>query len=400
MDRTILHCDLNAFYASVECVFNPHLKTVPMAVAGNPKHRHGIILAKNQLAKEAGVKTAETVWQADRKCPGLVLVPPRHEEYAKYSRLVNDIYQEFTDLVEPFGIDESWLDVTGVLHLFGDGRAMADRIRQTVRERLDLTLSVGVSFNKVFAKLGSDYKKPDATTVITRENFKSMLWPLPVSRLLFVGKVTQKTLSGIGIATIGQLAALDKESLIALLGKTGGMLHDYANGIDESPVRSAYADQDLKSVGNGTTFDRDLVGFQEILSGIMPLCDEVATRMRKYGVKCQVISVQIKDPKFRNISRQKTLPAPTHLTREIADTAMELIRSAWNDKAPVRSITITGSNLVSSDQAVEQLSFFDELDTIDRQRYEKLDQTVDQIRQKFGKEAIGLGGRIKSEETP
>lgn len=398
MDRTILHCDLNAFYASVECVFNPHLKTIPMAVAGNPKHRHGIILAKNQLAKEAGVKTAETVWQADRKCPGLVLVPPRHDEYAKYSRLVNDIYQEFTDLVEPFGIDESWLDVTGVLHLFGDGRAMADRIRQTVRERLDLTLSVGVSFNKVFAKLGSDYKKPDATTVITRENFKSMLWPLPVSRLLFVGKVTQKTLSGIGITTIGQLAALDKESLIALLGKTGGMLHDYANGVDESPVRSAYADQDLKSVGNGTTFDRDLVGFQEILSGIMPLCDEVATRMRKYGVKCQVISVQIKDPKFRNISRQKTLSAPTHLTREIADTAMELIRSAWNDKAPVRSIIITGSNLVSSDQAVEQLSFFDELDTIDRQRYEKLDQTVDQIRQKFGKEAIGLGGRIKSEE--
>ncbi len=400
MDRTILHCDLNAFYASVECVFNPHLKTVPMAVAGNPKHRHGIILAKNQLAKEAGVKTAETIWQAERKCPGLILVPPRHDEYAKYSRLVNDIYQEFTDLVEPFGIDESWLDVTGVLHLFGDGRVMADRIRQTVKERLDLTLSVGVSFNKVFAKLGSDYKKPDATTVITKDNYKEMLWPLPVSRLLFVGKVTQKTLSGIGITTIGQLAALDRESLITLLGKTGGMLHDYANGIDESPVRSAYADQDLKSVGNGTTFDHDLVGFQEILSGIMPLCDEVAARMRKYGVKCQVIAVQIKDPKFKNISRQKTLTSPTHLTREIADTAMELIRTAWNEKAPVRSITITGSNLVASDQAVEQLSFFDELDTVDRQRYEKLDQTVDQIRQKFGKEAIGLGGRIRSEETP
>ena len=399
MDRTILHCDLNAFYASVECVFNPHLKEVPMAVAGNPKHRHGIILAKNQLAKEAGVKTAETIWQAERKCHGLVLVPPRHDEYAKYSRLVNDIYQEFTDLVEPFGIDESWLDVTGVLHLFGDGRTMADRIRQTVKERLDLTLSVGVSFNKTFAKLGSDYKKPDATTVITKDNFKSMLWPLPVSRLLFVGKVTQKILSSIGITTIGQLAALDKESLVTLLGKTGGMLHDYANGIDDSPVRSAYAGQDLKSVGNGTTFDHDLTGYQEILSGIMPLCDEVAARMRNYGVKCQVISVQIKDPRFKSISRQKTLPSPTHLTREIADTAMELIRSEWKENAPVRSITITGSNLVSSDQAVEQLSFFDELDTTDRQRYEKLDQTVDQIRQKFGKEAIGLGGRIKSEET-
>jgi DNA polymerase-4 len=184
------------------------------------------------------------------------------------------------------------------------------------------------------------------------------------------------------------------------LGKTGGMLHDYANGRDDSPVRSAYADQDLKSVGNGTTFDHNLVGYQEILSGIMPLCDEVAARMRKYGVKCQVLSVQIKDPKFRTISRQKTLASPTHLTREIADTAMELIRSSWKENAPVRSITITGSNLVASDQAVEQLSFFEGESKEDRQRYEKLDETVDQIRKKFGKGAIGLGGSIRSEEDP
>ena len=400
MDRTILHCDLNAFYASVESVFKPQLKGVPMAVAGNPKHRHGIILAKNQLAKEAGVKTAETIWQAKKKCPGLILVPPQHDEYARYSRLVNDIYQEFTDLVEPFGIDESWLDVTGVLHLFGDGRTLADRIRQTVKERLDLTLSVGVSFNKIFAKLGSDYKKPDATTLIAKGNYQQMLWPLPVSRLLFVGKVTQETLARIGISTIGQLAAVDKEGLVSLLGKTGGMLHDYANGRDDSPVRSAYADQDLKSVGNGTTFDHNLVGYQEILSGIMPLCDEVAARMRKYGVKCQVLSVQIKDPRFKTFSRQKTLPSPTHLTREIADTAMELIRSSWKENAPVRSITVTGSNLVASDQAVEQLSFFEGESKEDRQRYEKLDETVDQIRKKFGKGAIGLGGSIRSEEDP
>ncbi len=397
MDPVILHCDLNAFYASVECVFQPHLKDLPMAVAGNPDHRHGIILAKNELAKQTGVKTAETIWQAKRKCPNLVLVPPRHDEYAKYSRLVNDIYEEFTDLVEPFGIDESWLDVTGVLHLFGQGQTIADLIRKTVRERLDLTLSVGVSFNNPFAKLGSDYQKPDATTVITRDNYKTLLWPLPVSRLLFVGKVTAKSLTRIGVSTIGQLAAMDRKSLISLLGKTGGMLHDYANGRDDSPVRSAYAGEDLKSVGNGTTFDHDLVGYPEILAGLLPLCDQVAARLRKHNLKCQVIAVTLKDPQFKTFSRQKTLSSPTHLTREIADTAMELIRSFWDERKPVRSMTITGSNLVTQEDAVEQLSFFDELD---RQKYEKLDKTVDEIRQRFGKGAIGLGGSIKSEEKP
>lgn len=398
MDRTILHCDLNAFYASVECVFNPHLKAVPMAVAGNPEHRHGIILAKNELAKRAGVKTAETIWQAKRKCPTLVLVPPRHGEYARYSRLVNQIYQEFTDLVEPFGIDESWLDVTGVLHLFGDGQGLADRIRQTVKDRLDLTLSVGVSFNKIFAKLGSDYKKPDATTVITQDNYQSILWPLPVSRLLFVGKVTARSLFRIGVSTIGQLAAMDRKALVQLLGKTGGMLHDYANGRDDSPVRSAYADEDLKSVGNGTTFDHDLLGFQEILSGLLPLCDQVATRLRRHGLKCRVVAVALKDPHFRTSSRQKTLPSPTYLTRELSDTAMELIRGFWDEKKPVRAMTVTGSSLVAEEEAVEQLSFFDQLDQVDRKKYEKLDQTVDEIRRRFGEKAIGLGGRLKSED--
>ena len=393
-DRTILHCDLNGFYAAVECVHNPHLRQVPMAVAGSSDDRHGIILAKNELAKQFDIKTAETVWQAKRKCPDLVLTPPRHEEYALYSNKVNDIYQEFTDLVEPFGIDESWLDVTGVLHLFGTGKDMADQIRKTIKDRLDLTVSVGVSFNKIFAKLGSDYKKPDATTVITRENFKTLLWPLPVTRLLYVGKVTRDTLTGIGIRTIGQLAQTDRQDMVTLLGKPGGMIHDYANGIDDSPVK-AYGDQDIKSVGNGTTFSQDLVGFDRIRTQVYALSDEVARRLRKYQLKAQVISIMIKDPYFKTISRQKPLYAPSYLTREIAQTAMALVQENWSEQKPVRSITVTGMNLIKEEEAIEQLSLFDQTPDFDKERLEKLDQTVDEIRQRFGKDAIGSGSSIK-----
>ncbi len=398
-DRTILHCDLNGFYAAVECVFNPQLRAVPMAVAGSPDDRHGIILAKNELAKQCKVKTAETIWQARQKCPDLVLVPPHHEEYAHYSRRVNAIYQEFTDLVEPFGIDESWLDVTGVERLFGPGQVIADKIRKTVRDRLQLTLSVGVSFNKIFAKLGSDYKKPDATTVISRENFREILWPLPASALLYVGKVTREALAQIGIRTIGDLAATDREGLVQLLGKTGGMLHDYANGIDDSPVKSAYADQDLKSVGNGTTFSRDLIGYESIRTQVTLLADEVARRMRKYEVKAKVISVAIKDPQFRTISRQKSLNNPTHLTREITDTAMELIQASWRPDKPIRSLTITGMDLLPAQEATEQLSLFDQVEEIDKEKLERLDQTVDQLRERFGKGVIGPGGALPTGES-
>ncbi len=370
-----------------------------MAVAGSPDDRHGIILAKNELAKRFKVRTAETIWQARQKCPDLVLVPPHHEEYARYSRRVNAIYQEFTDLVEPFGIDESWLDVTGVERLFGPGPVIADKIRKTVRDRLQLTLSVGVSFNKIFAKLGSDYKKPDATTVISRENFREILWPLPASALLYVGKVTREALAQIGIRTIGDLAATDREGLVQLLGKTGGMLHDYANGIDDSPVKSAYADQDLKSVGNGTTFSRDLIGYESIRTQVTLLADEVARRMRKYEVKAKVISVAIKDPQFRTISRQKSLANPTYLTREITDTAMELIQASWKEDKPIRSLTITGMDLLPAQEATEQLSLFDLEEDFDKERFEKLDQTVDQLRERFGKGVIGPGGALQSGES-
>ena len=236
MERVIFHCDLNSFYASVELLSHPELRHLPVAVCGDPKSRHGIILAKNEPAKRFDVKTAETVWQAKKKCPDLVLLPAHHEKYREYSRRVNGLYQQYTDLVEPFGIDESWLDVTGTLHLFGgDPKALADEIRSRVRRELGLTISVGVSFNKVFAKLGSDYKKPDATTVITEESFQAMVWPLPVTDLLYVGRAAASAFQKFGIRTIGDLAAFDRQALFTLLGKNGAQLHDFASGLDRAP---------------------------------------------------------------------------------------------------------------------------------------------------------------------
>lgn len=393
-DRTILHCDCNGFYASVECLLNPELKKVPMAVCGNPENRRGIILAKNELAKKYDVKTTETIWQAKRKCPQLVLVQPHRDQYAKYSKLVNEIYQRFTDLVEPFGIDESWLDVTGSKQLFGDGATIADRIRREVREQLGLTVSVGVSFNKIFAKLGSDYKKPDATTVISRENFQRIVFPLPVSDLLFVGKSSLETLAGLGIHTIGELAKSDRAMISRKLGKAGEMIHDYACGLDDSPVRSAYEKRDIKSVGNGMTFRRNLEGMADIRLGVAILADTVAARMRKYGVKCQTVQVVIRDPGFKNISRQRTLETPTYLAKELSDTALAIIKESWNLRMPIRMLTITGANLIEADSSAEQLSLFSPESGQKREKREKLETVVDGIRSRFGKRAIGIAGAI------
>ena len=266
-ERVILHCDLNSFFASVELLDKPTLRDVPVAVCGDPKSRHGIILAKNEPAKKMGVKTAETLWQARKKCPALVLLPPHHRLYEEYSRRVNEIYDRFTDLVEPFGIDESWLDVTGSLHLFGgDGKALADRIRATIREETGLTVSVGVSFNKVFAKLGSDMKKPDATTVIPAEGWQSMVWPLPLGDMLFAGRTATETLRKYGVETVGQLAACDPALPEQLLGKMGLQLWQYANGMDKSPVKPRHAAAAAGAVRRG----RQLVHQGRLLQNRQP----------------------------------------------------------------------------------------------------------------------------------
>lgn len=396
MDKTILHCDLNGFYASVECLFRPELIDVPMAVSGSVENRHGIVLAKNERAKAFGVVTAETVSQAKEKCPELVLVPPRHEKYAEYSKIVNKLYERYTDMVEPFGIDESWLDVTQSLHLFGSGREIADDIRETVKRETGLTVSVGVSFNKVFSKLGSDYKKPDATTVISRENFREIVYPLPVSTLLYAGKAATAEFAKLGIYTIGQLAVYDKTIITDRLGKTGATLHDYANGIDESRVRYAHDEREAKSVGSGMTFSRNLMGIEDITAGVRALGDTVASRLRKDGQRCAVVQVQIRDPQFKTISRQKKLPRPTHLAKEICEAAMDIIKRSWNLKEPVRMITVTGLNL-SPDAGSQQLSFFEEDNDSKRSKQERIELAIDVIREKFGRDSITPGTSINSD---
>ncbi len=395
MERTILHCDMNSFYASVELLARPELRGKPMAVCGDPENRHGIILAKTEEAKTCGVVTAETVWQARKKCPNLILVKPHHERYREYSNRINQIYERFTDRIEPFSIDESWLDVTGSLRLFGSGKEIGDRIRSIVREELGLTLSVGVSYNKVFAKMGSEYKKPDATTVITRGNYRDLIWPLPLQELFFVGHATAERLEKAGMKTIGDLAVYNRDLICSMLGKQGALIHDYANGVDDSPVSLSYERQKIKSVGNGMTFKRDLSGMEDIETAILSLSDTVAGRLRKYQLKCRGIKVDIRDPLFKTISRQKQLPLATNLAEEIFESAVDIIRRSWNLKEPIRMLTVTGINL-ADEQEAEQLSLF-AADQKNREKAESIERTLDDIRKKYGGGAITFGGILKND---
>ena len=395
-DRIILHCDLNCFFASVELLDKPALQNVPVAVCGDPASRHGIILAKNEPAKRMGVQTAETVWQAKQKCPHLILLPPHHSLYADYSRRVNTIYGQYTDLVEPFGIDESWLDVTGSLHLFGgDARQLADDIRARLRQELRLTISVGVSFNKVFAKLGSDYKKPDATTVISRENWRDMVWPLPVGDLLFVGCAARRTLSQFGVETIGQLAACKPELLEQLMGKAGLQLYRYANGLDDAPVRPQHEQEPVKSVGNSTTFPENLTRWEQVRGGLQMLCDSVAARLRQQGLYCGGVAVGVRDAQFRTVSRQMRLPGPTHLMRDIYGAALELTGRIWKAPNPVRLLSVTALYITDSADSYQQLDLLAGDATARDRRQEQLESAMDAIRGKYGRDAISFGHRGK-----
>jgi len=398
VQRVIFHCDLNSFYASVELLSHPELVHLPVAVCGDPASRHGIILAKNEHAKKFDIKTAETIWSARRKCPHLVLLPASRGKYSYYSKQVNQLYAEFTDLVEPFGIDESWLDVTGSLHLFGgDAKALADRLRIEIQKRFGLTISVGVSYNKVFAKLGSDYKKPDATTVIMPEDVPRIVHPLPVTDLLFVGKSTARLLETYGVKTIGDLAAFRQDALVTLLGKAGDQLHRYAAGLDASPVAPYGQYTPPKSVGNGLTFKRNLLGREDILTAVMMLSEQVAMRLRKHHLKCTTLSVQIKSPEFRTISRQSSCPMPTYLARELFPQVLSLIEAAWDLASPIRALTITAQNLVAEDEAVDQFDLLAPRPTAQRQKLEQLEKTIDTLRSKYGTDAITFGSAVRDE---
>lgn len=398
MARTILHCDMNSFYASVELLSYPELQQKPVAVCGDPASRHGIILAKNEAAKRYGIVTAETIWQAKKKCPDLILLPPHHDRYQVYSAQINAIYCRYTDLVEPFSIDESWLDITGSMHLFGgDGRAIADEIRTTVQQETGLCCSIGVSFNKVFAKLGSDYKKPNATTVISPENWQEIVFPLPVSDLLFVGKAATNTLHQYGVNTIGQLAACTPEFLHTLFGRNGQQLYEYANGLEHAPVRP-YGDQEpVKSIGNGTTFRHDLTSWDEVFAQISLLSDTVAARLRKEGLYCTGVQVTIRDPSFHTITRQMQLPRSTHLTREIAAACMDLLRRSWSFTTPIRMLTVTALHPVQTAEYNEQLNLFAPAASEKNEKLEKVETTMDQIRSKFGASAISYGTTLSTQ---
>lgn len=399
MNRTILHCDCNSFYASVETLLDPTLADGPTAVCGDPESRHGIILAKNEKAKAFGVQTAETIWQAKRKCPDLRLVAPHRAEYVKYSRRCNELYLQYTDLVDPFGIDESFLDVTGSMHLFGTGEQIADELRRRMREEIGLTISVGVSFNRAFAKLGSDYKKPDGTTVFSRENYKEKVWPLPVNTLLYVGKRAADRLAHLGVHTIGDLAACDPTFVHSVFGKMGDTLLRYARGEDDEPVRPFYEEREVKSVGNSMTFAHNLLGEDECRMGLTALCDNVGRRLRSRGLVCQTVQLGIRDPEFRNRSRQVTLERPTNSTRALIETSMALLRAHWQMDKPVRLLSVTAANLLPEAQSCEQLSLFDSADAIQRRDKQlKLDQTVDELRRRFGNQSVIFAHSVKKKD--
>ena len=383
--RTILHIDMNNFYASVECLYRPEIRHLPVAVAGDPLNRHGIILAKNMLAKKLGVKTGEAIWQAKLKAPELVTVPPDFRKYLKFSRLARQILYDYTNQIEPFGIDENWADVTGSELLCGDGSAIANSIRLRMKEELGITVSIGVSFNKIFAKLGSDMKKPDAVTVIPHNKFKEIIWGLPVSELLYVGKSTKHKLNSRGIMTIGDLANYPVELLVTMLGKWGEVLSLFANGKDTSPVRKINEASAVKSIGNGTTCPRDLTCNQDVQLVFTVLAESVAARLRDYGLKCTGVQIYLRDNELHSITRQKKLSKPTYLSTDILQAGMKLLISNYDWQKPLRSIGIRAIDLVTENSYME-LSLFEENDKLIQQ--ENLAHTIDALRGRFGHNAI------------
>lgn len=339
MERVILHADCNNFYASVECLYNPSLRGKPVAVAGDPEARHGIVLAKNYLAKACGVQTGNPLWMARQFCPEIIFIPPHYDKYLRFSRIAREIYSEYTDQVEPFGLDEAWLDVTGS-GIMGTGEQIADELRKRIKRELGITISVGVSFNKVFAKLGSDMKEPDATTVITRENYREKAWPLPVSDLLYVGTAMTRKLNGFAIRTIGELAAAPDDWLKHKLGKIGFMLRTFARGQDTSPVFVMGTPPKIKSIGNSTTAPRDLVTDEEVKITMLVLAESVAERMRGFLFRAGTVEISLRDNDLFSYTRQKKLPYPTGNSEDIFKAAFELYKVNHISGKPLRSIGV------------------------------------------------------------
>ena len=381
MTRHILHCDINAFYASVEMQRHPELRSKPLAVCGSQEERHGIVLTANYIAKPRGVKTGMAIWQAKQCCPELVTLPPDMDEYIRFSRMAREIYEDYTDQIEPFGLDESWLDVTGSVGLFGDPMTIAREISDRIKFELGITASIGVSDNKITAKLGSDYKKPDAITRIGRDNYKEIVYPLPVEDLLYVGPAISKKLRSVGISTIGRLAQSPPDFLQRRLGKMGLILHTFTNGWDVSPVQKSDHVPNIKSVGNSATTPRDLASEEDVLLMLYLLAESVCARMRELVSRCSVVEIYVRDTELNAFTRQRKLPAPSCSSQELAETGMALFRRHYHWDKPIRNIGLRGAGLVEAQSSL-QLSMFAEEQR--RDKWERIDKAVDHLRQRYG----------------
>ncbi|HAB95210.1 MAG TPA: DNA polymerase IV [Lachnospiraceae bacterium] len=388
MDRVILHSDCNCFYASVEMLHHPELDGKPLAVGGDPEQRHGIILTANYIAKRAGVKTGTALWEARQVCPELVIVPPRMDLYLRFSELARAVYREYSDLVEPYGLDECWIDCTGSVECFGSGLQIAREISDRIRRELGITVSIGVSWNKIFAKFGSDYRKPDAITVVSRDNYRKIVWESPVEDLLFVGRATRRKLLRYGILTIGELAQADPSFLHGIFGKMGLVLSAFARGEDRTPVSADRGESPIKSIGNSTTTPRDLTTEQDVRMVMYMLSESVASRLRNHGFVGDVVEICVRDSTLSGFSRQHRIDVPTNISEEIAQEGMRLFRENYDWKSPIRSIGVRVSHL-KAEGFPWQLSIFTDPEW--REKQLRADLAVDEIRNRFGYEAVRRG---------
>ena len=388
MDRTILHCDANCFYASVELLHHPELRGKPVAVGGDPGARHGIVLTADYTAKRSGVKTGMALWQARQVCPEIIFLPPRMDLYLRFSRMANEIYSEYSDLVEPFGIDENWIDVSAMTSIKGDGYKIATEISNRIKSELGITVSIGVSFDKIYAKLGSDYKKPDAITTMYRDEIQQKAWCLPASDLLYVGKSTDAKLKKIGIRTIGDLARTDEQILISQFGKMGSVLWSFANGYDDSPVKKENTHAPIKSVGNSTTTPRDLQTDEDVKIIIYMLAESVSSRLRKHGFRCRVVEISVRDNELFSFTRQHKIDHATNITTEIAEEAYRIFKECYDWKKPIRSVGVRGADLVT-DYFWEQIDLFSNMEF--REKQMKADAAVDELRKRFGYFSVQRG---------
>ena len=381
MGRTILHSDVNCFYASVEHLHHPELEGKPIAVGGDPESRHGIILTADYIAKKHGVKTGMALWQAKQVCPELTFIAPRMDLYLRFSRMAHEIYGDYTDLQEPYGIDESWLDVSASASVKGDGEKIAEEISNRMKKELGITVSIGISYNKIFAKLGSDYKKPDAITTMYENEFQTKAWDLPVSDLLYVGRSTHQKLARFGIKSIGDLARTDEKMLNLQLGKMGSILWAFANGYDDSPVKIENTHAPIKSVGNSTTTPRDLLTDEDVKIVLYMLSESVASRLRKNGFRCRVVEISVRDNELYTFTRQHKIMNATNITGEIAEEAYRIFKENYTWHKPIRSIGVRGADLVTDDYW-EQIDLFCSMEK--REKLMKMDGAMDELRRRFG----------------